>query len=233
MKDRMKQLNEKWDIRATHSGNGMQQSIRDRLLIRLKVLVNNDTLVSTTLKVKLTGNRTFIGKHIHVVNIAFTLLNEDNCAMSANGNHTIAILKVKEDYKNIKSELSDIINEVENLKFIVFNGVHYNIDWYLGGDWKFLAMVCGIGNAISEFPCIWCKCPTSDKFHICKELSITDPLKGARTVDEIIRLSTRRGTVATKFSCKHPPLFPSIQMHPPLFPSIQIFKVVIDTLIFS
>ena len=182
--------------------------------------VNNNTLVSTTLKVKLTGDGTFIGKHIHVVNIAFTLLNEGNCAMSANGNHTIAVLKVKEDYENIKSELSDIINEVENLKFIVFNGIHYYIDWYLGGDWKFLAMVCGIGNAISEFPCIWCKCPTSDKFDICKEWSITDPFKGARTVDEIIRLSPRKGTLATKFSCKHPPLFPSI----------PIFKVVIDTL---
>ena len=140
--------------------------------------------------------------------------------MSDDGNHTIAVMKVKEDYENIKSELSDIINEVENLKFIIFNGVHYYIDWYLGGDWKFLAMVCGIGNVISVFPCIWCKCPTSDKFDICKERSITDPLEGARTVDEIIRLSTRKGTLATKFSYKHPPLFPYI----------PIFKVVIDTL---
>ena len=81
-------------------------------------------------------------------------------------------------------------------------------------------MVCGIGNAILEFQCIWCKCPTSDKFDICKEWSITDPLKGARAVDEIIRLSKRKGTLATKFSCKNPSLFPSI----------PIFKVVIDTL---
>ena len=38
IKDRIKQLNEKWDIRPTPGGNGMQQSIRDRLLVRLKYL---------------------------------------------------------------------------------------------------------------------------------------------------------------------------------------------------
>ena len=54
-----------------------------------------------------------VNMHIHVVNIAFTLLNEGNCAMSADGNHTIAVLKVKEDYENIKIELSDIINEAK------------------------------------------------------------------------------------------------------------------------
>ena len=56
-------------------------------------------------------------------------------------NHTVAVLKVKEDYKNLIEELQDIINEVEHLKFVDFNGIMYDIDWYLGGDWKFLVMV--------------------------------------------------------------------------------------------
>ena len=69
----------------------MQQSIRDRLLVCLKAFVNNNTLLSTTLKIKLTGDGTFIGKHIHVVHLPYL--------MTADGNHKIAILKVKEDYE--------------------------------------------------------------------------------------------------------------------------------------
>ena len=193
LKDRVKEMNNKWNIRLTPSGNGVQQSISDRLLVELKALIVKSIPVPTTLKVKLTGDGTFIGKHIHVVNIAFTLLNEGDHAMAADGNHTVAVLKVKEDYKNLKEELQDIINEVEHLKFVDFNGIKYDIDWYLGGDWKFLAMVCGIGNAISEFPCIWCKCQSCDKFDVTKEWSMTDPSKGARTTEEITRLSSKKG----------------------------------------
>ena len=58
--------------------------------------------------------------------------------MAADGNHTVAVLKVNEDFKNLKEELQDIINEVQHLKFVDFNGIKYDIDWYLRGDWKFL-----------------------------------------------------------------------------------------------
>ena len=78
-------MNNKWNIHLTPSGNGVQQSISDRLLVRLKALIIKSIPVPTTLKVKLTGDGTFIGKHIHVVNIAFTLLNEENHAMAADG----------------------------------------------------------------------------------------------------------------------------------------------------
>ena len=47
------------------------------------------------IKVKLTGDGTNIGKHLHVVNFAFTILDEGDAAYSASGNHCIAILKVK------------------------------------------------------------------------------------------------------------------------------------------
>ena len=54
--------------------------------------------------------------------------------------------KLMEDYDNMKSELCDIISDVENLTFIVFNGIHHTVYWYLGGNWKFLAMVMRFQN---------------------------------------------------------------------------------------
>ena len=43
------------------------------------------------LRVKLTGDGTNIGKHLHVVNFAFTILEEEDKAYSAAGNHCIVI----------------------------------------------------------------------------------------------------------------------------------------------
>lgn len=49
-------------------------------------------------RVKLTGDGTNIGKHLHVVNFVFTILDEGDLAYSAAGNHCIAIFKESESY---------------------------------------------------------------------------------------------------------------------------------------
>jgi len=49
-----------------------------------------------TIRVKLTGDGTQIAKGLNIVNIAFTILEEGRKAMSIDGNHSLAILKVSE-----------------------------------------------------------------------------------------------------------------------------------------
>ena len=39
--------------------------------------------------------------------------------------------------------MQDIIEEVERLKFIEVDGNNYEIEYYMGGDWKYLAVVTG------------------------------------------------------------------------------------------
>ena len=56
LKDRVKEMNNKWNIHLTLSGNGVQQSIIDRLLVRLKALIIKSITVPTALKVKLMGH---------------------------------------------------------------------------------------------------------------------------------------------------------------------------------
>lgn len=43
----------------------------------------------------------------------------------------------------MKTALSDIRQEVENLSSIQVNDIMFNIVYFLGGDWKFLALVTG------------------------------------------------------------------------------------------
>ena len=137
---------------------------------------------------KLSGDGTNIGKRIHVVNISFTVLEEGRNAMSSDGNHTVAILDLQEDYENLKLSLQDIINEVKNLKKITVDGHTFTIEWFLGGDWKFLACVVGIGGAIADNPCIWCKCFLYNNYDFDAEYSLLDSEKASKfkTIQEKI-----------------------------------------------
>ena len=64
--------------------------------------------------------------------------------MTESGNYVLAILKTKENYDSIRISLEDLRKEMEDLKEITVNEKKNNIEYFLGGDWKFLATVCGL-----------------------------------------------------------------------------------------
>ena len=86
--------------------------------------------------------------------------------MNEKGNYVLALIKTTENYDNLKESLADLNNEMSNLKEITVNSHKYSIEYFLGGDWKFLACVCGSGAANQNFSCIWCKCPGNERFDI-------------------------------------------------------------------
>ena len=59
------------------------------------------------------------------------------------GNHVLAIFKEPENYESLKNALADIIEEVESLTNVDINGTTYNIEYFIGGDWKFFALITG------------------------------------------------------------------------------------------
>ena len=81
--------------------------------------------------------------------------------------------------------LSDIVNEVSTLQSIEIGGNSHPIEYFMGGDMKFLAMVCGIEAANATFSCVWCKCPATDRWDMTREWAAFDTSKGARTIQEI------------------------------------------------
>ena len=56
----------------------------------------------------------------------------------------------------------------------------FRIQYFLGGDLKFLAVSYGIESASCDHACIWCKCPKADRHDMTKERSIFDVEKGHR-----------------------------------------------------
>ena len=142
--------------------------------------------------------------------------------MSASGNHLIAIIKEPEDYDKIAESLMDIWKDVESRKQLKIGTEYFDIEWFLGGDWKFLACICGLGAATSTYTCIWCKCPFYDKYGGTKSWSLLDSCKGARSVEEIKEKSKPR-SCGERCNVKHSPLFPSIPLDHVVIDSLHLF----------
>ena len=115
---------------------------------------------------KLTGNGTWIEKQLHIITIGFTLLEEGSAAKSSCGNHSVCLLKQFEDYPSLALGLRDIRDEITEISSngISVLGKKFDVHFYLGGDWKFIAAVCRLDAANSMFLCIWCKC-TKNQCH--------------------------------------------------------------------
>ena len=115
------------------------------ILVNLCLQIDNvPVLRGDTVHVKLTCDGTRLGKHLHVVNFAFTILDEGSKAHGPTGNHCIAIFKEEESYVAMRKCLVDIVKEAEELNTITVCDRELRICYYLGGDWKFLVMITGI-----------------------------------------------------------------------------------------
>ena len=218
LRQRITELNSLWNIRPTpNNTNGVQQSLKDRLIVRIRHLIKSSGthdspfMREKLIRVKLSGDGTKIGKRLHVIAFTFTLLDEDQ-ATSAAGNHILAVFKQSESYEFLKLALADIINEVEQLKEIEVEDVTFKVSYYLGGDWKFLAIVTGIDSASSDHACIWCKCKKDERSDIHREWSLSDKDKGARTTEENVQLS-QRSRARKEYNVTNRPLYCSQPSH--------------------
>ena len=231
-----KSLNSQFGISATPNNIiGVQQSVKARILQRLTILVSKNVKeginTPSTIRIKLTGDGTQIGRGLNVVNIAFTIIDEGEKAQSVLGNYSIAILKITENYTELAAGLEDICKEAQDLKWVTINDKAYKITFFLGGDLKFLAMSCGIEAANSEHACVWCKCPKSQRGDMKMEWSLTDQSRGARTIDEITEKSKLGKRNKSRYNCCHIPLFPFIPIDHVVIDTLHLFLRISDNLI--
>ena len=191
IKKRIKELNSKWNLKPTPGDTeGVQLGFSDSLQEHIvKLQQTGEIKDGESIKIKISGDGTNIGKRLTVVNFTFTILNEKELAMGEKGNYVLALIKTTETYDNIRESLADLRMEMSNLKEISVNNCTYQTEYFLGGDWKFLALVCGLGRANEDYACVWCKCPKQQRWDKSKKWSISDPTFGARTIDEIARFS--------------------------------------------
>ena len=112
------------------------------------------------------------------------------------------------------------------LKEIFVDDNIYHLEYFLGGYWKFLACVCGIGADNAYYACIWCICPKLKRYDTGKSWSLLDPESGARTLDEI-----KKCAKAKKFNCIHVLLFPFISLNHVVIDTLHLYLSKCDNLI--
>ena len=207
-------LNESFEIsNCPNNIIDVQTSFCARVLHCLQCFIQMNTekgiATPSTIRIKLTG--------LDVFNIAFTIIDEGSRAQSVFGNYSVAILKVSENYEELQAGLEDICSAAKDIEVVTIEGQVYSIQFYLGGDLKFLALVCGIENANAEHACVWCKCPKGKHADMQIRWSITDPIRGARTVKEIVekcKLGKRTRTNTTVKTHHYSLTFPSNKSSP-------------------
>jgi hypothetical protein len=207
---------------------GVQQRLVPRLLLQLQ---NLDSLgADDVIRVKLTGDGTNVGRSVHVVNIAFTLLNDPSSVSSPSGNHSLAIFKISEDYDSLKTALCDVLKEAAELKSVEVNGNTHNIEYFLGGgggDTKFLALVCGMEAVNASYACVWCKCPSSQRWDMSKSWSAFDSSNGAQTISEIESL--RKKPKSQKMGCSRMGCSQTVYQTVKLANCIKVYQTVYQT----
>jgi hypothetical protein len=140
------------------------------------------------IRIKLSGDGTRVA-NTSLFNFTFSLMDFSNCN-TASGNYSLGIFEMNENYDELKEALREIIENLKIYKEATINNLKYEIEWFLGGDMKFISTVLGldVNFATGLFPCPWCKCLRA-RFREYKtmDFSITNNAKYARSLEEANR----------------------------------------------
>ena len=107
LKERIRELNQLWNISPTPNGVvGVQQALEDRLRVRISTVLQTPQpdapfRIQQKVLVKLLGDGTWVEKRLPLVNFTFTLLEEGSAAHSHEGNRALVIFKTDENYEGL------------------------------------------------------------------------------------------------------------------------------------
>ena len=135
--------------------------------------------------------------------MSLTLLQLNECVMSPKHNRTVAIINDPENYETLKNSLSyfcDEVNQLVSQGSISIDGVDVELEFFLGGDMKFLLMILGLSSATADYACLWCKIHKDFRWDTSKPMNYYN--------EEPITLEEMKKHCHSKdnFGCIHEPL---------------------------
>ncbi len=128
---------------------GSYVSPEEKIGYYLKYFIDDMIIRDSQINIRLAGDGTEVGSNLSVLNFTFGFLDKMKSTSKLNpntvtGNFSLGTFLIKkEDYDELKIALQEIIEEMKLLKTIEINGKKYAIEFWLGGDLKFLALVLG------------------------------------------------------------------------------------------
>ena len=138
------------------------------------------------IQIKLSGDGAQMSRSTNFMMFSFALLQLDESVMSSKSNRTIAIVNGPEKYETMKTSLSNFFDEVNELirqKTLSIDGEDIQLDFFLGGDMKFLLMIMGLNAATANYSCLWCHVHKNDRWDTSKPLNYYNEEPFKRTLD--------------------------------------------------
>ena len=109
--------------------------------------------------------------------MVLNIINERARAASASGCYRVGMFKIEdENYESVKKWLPLIWDKIKELDRIFYdkaskrvlrddesvypinqNTEVFEIEYFFSADWKMMAIILGINNANSTFPCLFCE----------------------------------------------------------------------------
>ena len=109
------------------------------------------------IKIKIDGHGARMTRNSNFILLSFSILQTDECVMSAKGNRTIGVVNGTEGYQTIKVSFGSLFKEINSLidsAELTVDGQDLNTEFYLGGDYKFLLLMLGLKGAIKLRLCL-------------------------------------------------------------------------------
>ena len=144
-----------------------------------------------TLKIKISGDGAKMTQKSNYILLSCALLLKQDEVMSAKGNHTIAVVNGSEKYETLQVSFKTTFSEINSLidkGNIIVDGQEVKLEYFLGGDYKFLLTVMGLKGATSVYACLWCKIHKEKRWETDKHFHHFNSPPMMRTLLEIKEL---------------------------------------------
>lgn len=206
VKKRAKEIDDLFPVQTFDDMIGAWQPLREKIKFAVDDMrqKHKDEPVPNEIVVKISGDGTRIGKRIHCVNITFRVVYGQNLGKE----HILAMVRKPEKYKYLCKIFEPIMENLPNSVEIL--GKDIKVKFCLGADLKFLNEMMGLGACSSTYSCLWCKCPSNERYNCSKKWSMIDLDFGARTVEEIVQYS--QGPKKKNMGCLASPILPFISV---------------------
>ena len=170
-----------------------------------ELLLHKPELKNDVVKVKVSGDGARMSCSTNFMMMSFALLQGNEKVMSSKSNRTVAIINGPEDYEILKGSLPLLFKEINELirtGSILINNEHVKLEFFLGGDLKFLLMMLGLSSATADYACLWCKVHKDNRWDTSKGMDFYNQEPNRRTLKDIIKCLESEDC----FSCKNKPL---------------------------
>ncbi len=89
----------------------------------------------------------------------------------------------KEKYETLAKVGKVFALQLEDLKnngLIDDDDIHWLIEFYFSGDWKFMYIIMGQNAPNSEYFCLYCECNIKSRYNMDLSWSLTGNIKGIK-----------------------------------------------------